>query len=82
MEQILLGAGRALGALEVTCTEGQQDTPITDVRVLVGLYVSKQHTTLLDMPILHPKFYWTTDVLRGLVNLSEFHMKELMEQKV
>lgn len=81
-KSIMLGAGRALGALELTTKEGQAPLDITDLKVLVGLYTSNKHLELLDTPLLHPKYHWTAHVLSGLMNYAQFHLRELMRNAI
>ena len=80
--KIMLGTGRALGALEVTCKDGHEEIQISDVRVIVGLYTSNQHQHLLELPILHPKYYWTASVIFGIISYAQFHLRELMQKSI
>ena len=73
---ILKGAGRALGALHISDT-----TPPTDVKVLVGFCLNEVYTQLIDLPILHPKYFWTSDLLEGLgtyINFWIWKLKKMM----
>ena len=66
-KDLIRGAGRAMGAFDV---EG--DTPMDDVRVLVGMYLKDQHMAFLESPLLHPKFNWTRTMLEGLGSYAIF----------
>ena len=75
-KQILLGAGRALGALDIS-----DGTPPTDVKVLVGFFLKELYTQLIDLPIMHPKYFWTADLLEGFgtyINFWIWKLKKLM----
>lgn len=79
-KKLLMGAGRALGSLEVLCGDDQAQVEITDVKVIVGLYTSGQHERLLDLPLLHPNFDWTATTISGIVTYAQYHMKVMMDQ--
>ena len=66
---IVLGASRALGMLDF---DSDGDVDITDVKILVGFYISKQYTELVDIPLLHPKFHWTHRILEGFACYAAF----------
>ena len=78
----LLGAGRALGALEIIDAIGDEGTGKADVKVLVGLYTSGHHTKLLDTPVLQPKYYWTANVISGLAAYTQFHIRLLTTKRL
>ena len=73
-----LGAGRALGCLEVL----SDTVAITDVKVLVGFFLDGQYNDLIDIPLLHPKFSWTGDLLSGLVNYVNYWLREAKQRSV
>ena len=50
------------------------------VTVLVALAAQKQTKALLDIPLLHPKYFWTRDLMSGLVNYANYWIKTLKEQ--
>jgi hypothetical protein len=76
------GAGRALGSLMVTKSEAGTECTIGDVQVLVGFYLGDQYNTLTELPLLHPKFAWTEDLLQGLVNYCSFHIAKPTTLKI
>ena len=74
---ILKGAGRTLGALEVS-----DDTPITDVKVLIGFYLSHTYDPFISLDVLHPKFFWTADMLEGFCAYINFWIWKLKNMQV
>ena len=73
----LTGAGRALGVLDIS-----DDTPITDVKVLVGFFLNDTFQSMVDLALLHPKFFWTSDLLEGLGSYINFWLWKLKAMKV
>lgn len=73
-EKIICGAGRALGFLEVS-----GGIAITDVKTLIGLFKANGHMQLLESPMLHPRYYWTPNILHGLINYASYHYKLLID---
>ena len=73
---LLKGAGRALGLINAS-----DGTPITDVKVLVGFFLSETYTPLVELALMHPKFYWAADLLEGLctyINSWLWKLKKMM----
>ena len=77
---LVRGAGRALGCLEVLApADGDVMPHITDVKILVGLFLNDGHTQLLDIPLLHPRFSWTEDLLEGFANYAAYWARVLQQ---
>ena len=77
---LVRGAGRALGCLEVLApADGTASPHISDVKILVGLYLGDGHQQLLDIPLLHPRFSWTEDLLEGLANYAAYWARMLQQ---
>jgi hypothetical protein len=76
-EDVIRGACRALTALTISDT-----TPIFDVKVLVGLYISANYTKLLKMELLHPKYNWTIKIIEGLTTYAAFWCEQLRDMQV
>jgi hypothetical protein len=72
---IVKGAGRALGMLRVS-----DDTPITDVKILVGFFLGEAYDQLVGLRLLHPKYFWTADLLEGFgayINYMNWKLKRM-----
>ena len=74
---MLKGAGRVLGMLDIS-----DDTPATDVKTLVGFFLGEAYTPLVDMPLMHPKYFWAADLLEGFGTYINFWMWKLKKMKV
>ena len=44
------------------------------------MYTQKQHLQLLECPVFNPKYFWTANVLSGLIHYAQYHLKEMMDQ--
>ena len=78
----VLGAGRALGALEVCDSAGEElATPKSDVSILLALYTSGEYARLVETPLFHPKYStWTKGMLEGVANYANFQIRDLRRQ--
>ena len=82
VDYLVRGAGRALGCLQLSQAEDGSECTLDDVQVLVGFYLGDQYTTLVDLPVLHPKYAWTEDLLEGLVSYCNFHTSKLRRLQI
>ena len=80
---LVRGAGRALGCLQVgPCPDGGDAPDASDVKTLVGMFLGAAHRKLLEIPLLHPRFSWTENVLEGLLNYAAFWVRALQQDIV
>jgi hypothetical protein len=68
-------AGRALGALGVGRDVNGAEVEMSDVKVLVGLYLGGQITTLLSASCLHTSHYWTGDTMSGFTRYIQYNIQ-------
>jgi hypothetical protein len=69
-----MGVGRMLGFLEV------DGATIDSVEVLLALYASGKHKTLMSSPLLHHQHHWTYDIVDGLQVYCQYHIHKLRKQ--
>jgi len=82
--KMCLGAGRALGALEVDPkNETSEEIAPSDVRVLLSLSISQQYNEILELKICHPKYHtWATGMMEGLANFCHYNIRELRRRMI
>jgi len=73
---------RILGFLEVVPDAGKPNIGVKDCETMVALCSSKQHDKLLESPLLKPNFFWSPDLIRGLLLWIEYHLKMAMERNM
>ena len=77
IRKLLQGAGRALGLIQVS-----DDTPITDVKILVGFFLNETYDALVELPLLHPKFFWAANLLEGFGNYITYWIWKLKKMQI
>lgn len=64
------------------CPDGGDAPDASDVKTLVGMFLGAAHRKLLEIPLLHPRFSWTENVLEGLLNYAAFWVRALQQDIV
>ena len=75
--RMLLGAGRALGSLQLTPNQLDTTTTVDSIESTVALHVSGEHLQLLRSPLLAPKYYFASDMIKGLDLWCDFNLRKL-----
>ena len=81
-QKMLLGASRIMGSIEIVAGTGEPVTPMSDVKTLMGLYLSGTLDALFRIHTFSPEYGWTLPALEGLANYANCWVSLLNDQKI